>query len=253
MRWYEYKMEVDDLHVSDDLKAKLLAMQPAEEAPKPAKKPKKAIHFPRKALSIAACGLLCGVGLYAAVHSPISLLPAGGAALFFVAAPDIHFLHHIAGPDNSLHQPLCHLSHASPLEPLRWVPAGTPSISYSLGKHKWGQVPPYRYPPQNLRVLRGPRSFYSLGRQSLPACTRPPGRSSAHASLPPPPVRRFRRRAAALWAGYGAVTRNESAQRRYLPPCVQAPRTGALPACHTTASPLLPSSGGCGAPRPFHS
>ena len=57
MRWYEYKMEVDDLHASDDLKAKLLAMQPAEEAPKPAKKPKKAIHFPRKALSIAACCL----------------------------------------------------------------------------------------------------------------------------------------------------------------------------------------------------
>lgn len=81
MRWYEYKMEVDDLHASDDLKAKLLAMQPAEEAPKPAKKPKKAIHFPRKALSIAACALLCGVGLFAAVHSPISLLPAGGAAL----------------------------------------------------------------------------------------------------------------------------------------------------------------------------
>ena len=47
MRWYEYKMEVDDLHASDDLKAKLLAMQPAEEAPKPARKPKKAIHFPR--------------------------------------------------------------------------------------------------------------------------------------------------------------------------------------------------------------
>lgn len=42
MRWYEYKMEVDDLHASDDLKAKLLAMQPAEEAPKPARKPKKA-------------------------------------------------------------------------------------------------------------------------------------------------------------------------------------------------------------------
>ena len=54
MRWYEYKMEVDDLHASDDLKAKLLAMQPAEEAPKPARKPKKAIHFPRKTLSIAA-------------------------------------------------------------------------------------------------------------------------------------------------------------------------------------------------------
>ena len=76
MRWYEYKMEVDDLHASDDLKAKLLAMQPAEEAPKPARKPKKAIHFPRKTLSIAACGLLCGVGLYAAVHSPFSTLPS---------------------------------------------------------------------------------------------------------------------------------------------------------------------------------
>ena len=81
MRWFEYKMEVDDLHASDDLKARLLAMQPEEEAPKAAKKPKKAIHFPRKALSIAACALLCGVGLFAAVHSPISLLPAGGAAL----------------------------------------------------------------------------------------------------------------------------------------------------------------------------
>ena len=45
MRWYEYKMEVDDLHASDDLKAKLLAMQPAEEAPKSAKKPKKAIQL----------------------------------------------------------------------------------------------------------------------------------------------------------------------------------------------------------------
>lgn len=91
MRWFEYKMEVDDLHASDNLKAKLLAMQAnqsAGDAPKTAKvmpvqkpAPKKAIHFPRKALSIAACGLLCGVGLYAAVHSPISLLPAGGAAL----------------------------------------------------------------------------------------------------------------------------------------------------------------------------
>ena len=88
MRWYEYKMEVDDLHASDDLKAKLLAMQPAEEAPKPAKMPKKAIHFPRKALSIAACGLLCGVGLYAAVGSPFRLMAAGGAALTAEPAPE---------------------------------------------------------------------------------------------------------------------------------------------------------------------
>ena len=26
MRWYEYKMEADDLHAPEDLKAKLLAM-----------------------------------------------------------------------------------------------------------------------------------------------------------------------------------------------------------------------------------
>ena len=31
MRWYEYEMEVDDLHAPDALKAKLLAMQ--EQAP----------------------------------------------------------------------------------------------------------------------------------------------------------------------------------------------------------------------------
>ena len=48
MRWYEYKMEVDDLHASDDLKAKLLAMQPAEEAPKPAKCLKKPSTFPAR-------------------------------------------------------------------------------------------------------------------------------------------------------------------------------------------------------------
>ena len=48
MRWYEYKMEVDDLHASDDLKAKLLAMQPAEEAPRPAKSPKSHPLFPAR-------------------------------------------------------------------------------------------------------------------------------------------------------------------------------------------------------------
>lgn len=69
MRWYEYKMEVDDLTAPDDLKAKLLAMtdtltaeekaEPMMAAPAPqtaapaaplnteAKK-KKPIHFPVK-------------------------------------------------------------------------------------------------------------------------------------------------------------------------------------------------------------
>ena len=91
MRWFEYKMEVDDLHASDDLKAKLLAMQggqTASSAPKAAPKPRKAIRFSRKALSIAACGLLCGVGLYAAVGSPFRLMAAGGAALTAEPAPE---------------------------------------------------------------------------------------------------------------------------------------------------------------------
>ena len=38
MRWYEYKMEADDLHAPEDLKAKLLAMAdtlPEEEKNRP--------------------------------------------------------------------------------------------------------------------------------------------------------------------------------------------------------------------------
>lgn len=65
MRWYEYKMEVDDLHASDDLKAKLLALQAnaaetpgaksiAMPAPSPTpKKQKKASPLPRPALGPA--------------------------------------------------------------------------------------------------------------------------------------------------------------------------------------------------------
>lgn len=71
MRWYEYKMEVDDLHASDDLKARLLAMQqnaPAEQPAAPvefsaAKKHparKKTVHFPaRRFFGLAACLALC--------------------------------------------------------------------------------------------------------------------------------------------------------------------------------------------------
>ncbi len=72
MRWYEYKMEVDDLHAPDDLKAKLLAMQAAAEQAgteqpvepeKPIKKKKKAIHFPVRQLgTLAACAAICVVG-----------------------------------------------------------------------------------------------------------------------------------------------------------------------------------------------
>ena len=79
MRWYEYKMEVDEVHASDELKAKLLALQakaqneaeppkaaPAE-APKavvPAPAPKKSpIRFPSRRAwqNIAAVAALCAV------------------------------------------------------------------------------------------------------------------------------------------------------------------------------------------------
>ena len=109
MRWYEYKMEVDDLHASEDLKAKLLAMQakaadmssttaqpqttaapaaapavPAPAAKEPAKKPP--IRFPWKRVTkIAACAAVFGLCLYGAALSKnswngITLLGSGGSA-----------------------------------------------------------------------------------------------------------------------------------------------------------------------------
>ena len=82
MRWYEYKMEADDLHAPEDLKAKLLAMAdtlPEEEknrpmmpaqadntaVVRPQKPPKKAklIHFSAKPVgALAACLAVCVVG-----------------------------------------------------------------------------------------------------------------------------------------------------------------------------------------------
>lgn len=83
MRWYEYKMEVDDLHAPDDLKARLMAMQnqtpsqqtpplefPAPAAEKPARK--KPIRFPAKRFfGLAACLALCvvaGGGAFSVLH-----------------------------------------------------------------------------------------------------------------------------------------------------------------------------------------
>ena len=82
MRWYEYKMEADDLHAPDDLKAKLLAMTdtlPEEEKNRPMMpaqadntavvrpqeplKKAKLIHFPAKQVgALAACLAVCVVG-----------------------------------------------------------------------------------------------------------------------------------------------------------------------------------------------
>ena len=92
MRWYEYKMEVDDLHASDDLKAKLLALQAnaaetlgaksiAMPAPSPTpKKQKKPLRFPARR----------GVCLYGAVHAyeweGVTLLGGGSSSNYSAAA-----------------------------------------------------------------------------------------------------------------------------------------------------------------------
>ena len=103
MRWYEYKMEVDDLHASDDLKAKLLALQanaaetpgaksiamPApSQAPKRGKKPR---GFPaRRWAQLAACAAVCGVCLYGAVYAyewkGVTLLGGGSSSNYSAAA-----------------------------------------------------------------------------------------------------------------------------------------------------------------------
>ena len=90
MRWYEYKMEADDLRAPDDLKAKLLAMtdqlteeeknQPMMKAaetvqPAPVKKSKgKLIRFPAKRVgALAACMAVCVVGYGAFATGQIGL------------------------------------------------------------------------------------------------------------------------------------------------------------------------------------
>lgn len=109
MRWYEYKMEVDDVHAPDDLKEKLLAMQKARQAeqaasgttPKPQltpalapeKKKKAPLRFPvKRAAELAACVALCGVCLYGAALSKSSwngvTLFSGGSAPSTAAAYD---------------------------------------------------------------------------------------------------------------------------------------------------------------------
>ena len=103
MRWYEYKMEVDDLHASDDLKAKLLALQAnaaetpgaksiAMPAPSPTpQKQKKPLRFPaRRFAQLAACVAVCGVCLYGAVYAyewkGVTLLGGGSSSNYSAAA-----------------------------------------------------------------------------------------------------------------------------------------------------------------------
>ena len=92
MRWFEYKMEVDDLHASDDLKAKLLAMQSQQAVSVPAAKTvtrkqpevpahKKVLHFPSSRVwkGLAACAAFCVVAGGAASVLHLGVIGVGGA------------------------------------------------------------------------------------------------------------------------------------------------------------------------------
>ena len=95
MKWFEYQMEVDQLHAPDELKARLLAMQPDTQksqnhSESPAKKDR-TVRFPhwrRWAAGIAACAAVAVVGsqVMTAMHpagagiSTMSLMDGGAAS-----------------------------------------------------------------------------------------------------------------------------------------------------------------------------
>ena len=104
MRWYEYKIETDDLCAPDDLKARLLAMTdqlteeeknqpmmkaaapaPAQSAPVQPKK--KLIRFPAKRVgALAACLAVCVVGYGAFATGQIGLGAKSSAPVEYSAA-----------------------------------------------------------------------------------------------------------------------------------------------------------------------
>ena len=103
MRWYEYKMEADDLRAPEDLKARLLAMtdqlteeeknQPMMKAPQAAqpaptrKQSKKPIRFPVKQVgTLAACLAVCVVGYGAFATGQIGLGAKSSAPVEYSAA-----------------------------------------------------------------------------------------------------------------------------------------------------------------------
>lgn len=95
MKWFEYQMEVDQLHAPDELKARLLAMQPDTQksqnhSESPAKKDR-TVRFPhwrRWAAGIAACAAVAVVGsqVMTTMHpagagiSTMSLMDGGAAS-----------------------------------------------------------------------------------------------------------------------------------------------------------------------------
>lgn len=104
MRWYEYKMEADDLRAPDDLKAKLLAMadqlteeekdqpmvkvtEPAPAAPQKKTAGKKPIRFPVKRVgALAACAAVCVLGYGALSTGKLDIGARSSAPVEYSAA-----------------------------------------------------------------------------------------------------------------------------------------------------------------------
>lgn len=95
MKWFEYQMEVDQLHAPDELKARLLAMQPdtqkSQNHSEPPAKKDRTVRFPhwrRWAAGIAACAAVAVAGsqVMTAMHpagagiSTMSLMDGGAAS-----------------------------------------------------------------------------------------------------------------------------------------------------------------------------
>lgn len=86
MRWYEYRMEVDSLQASDQLKARLRALQPEQkqeeppaERPEPSRR-RPAVHFSvRRAAALAACFAL-GAVAWGTVGSSLTGMGAASMA-----------------------------------------------------------------------------------------------------------------------------------------------------------------------------
>ena len=104
MKWFEYQMEVDQLKAPDDLKARLLAMEPKPDQSPKRSETNKTIRFPhwkRWAVGAAACAAVAIVGSQALQMGGLAMGGAGAASSAALASvPQTARLY--AAEDNSL-------------------------------------------------------------------------------------------------------------------------------------------------------
>ena len=106
MKWFEYQMEVDQLKAPEDLKARLLAMEPKPDQSPKRKEKAKAIRFPhwkRWAAAAAACVVVAFAGSQALQLGGLAVGGAGAASSAALAsAPEAAQYSLNAAADNSL-------------------------------------------------------------------------------------------------------------------------------------------------------